>query len=398
MSGEEAVVLDDDPWADIGRQLPADGHPVRRVYAATRIVMRPEYADVPHAPESPGSPDEIASFIDWDETMARRRWLDGLGFGIAEAMDTAQRFSLGWPGASELIRRTGALGLRNGFVAGASADHEPDVRDTAALVRAVIDQCEFIAAAGGVAVILPMAQLVRWRAGPDEYVSVYRDMIDAAPGPLLVHWLGPMFAPELAGYFPQDAFERIMALNPEKVRGAKLSMLDERLEVRLRAGMLQRDQLMFTGDDFHFGALLAGPPPERWTAFDDRPAALGAFSHGLLGVFDAVAQPVALGLRCLAAGRVDDYWRIMRPCEALGQRIFEPPTQRYKTGLAFLAWLNGAQDNPMLANHEERCRGRDHLFDVVRLAAQAGAITSAPGAASRLRQWSDAQPGVTRTP
>jgi len=313
--------------------------------------------------------------------------------GIAEAMDTAQRFNLGWTAARELIERTGRLGLPGGFCAGASTDHLARADTVTAIVDGVVEQIGVIRAAGGVPVILPMPRLCELGLDEDGFCEVYDAIArHAGDGPLVVHWLGPMFLPSLEGYFPGESFLRIMRANPERYRAAKLSMLDHDLEVRLRRDLLERDQIMMTGDDFHFGALIRGegdglPETVRTTEFDGRTVSLGDFSHALLGIFDAIADPAALALRRLAAGDRAGYDRIMAPCEALGQTIFEAPTRFYKTGLAFLAWLNGSQANPMLVNHEERARDVDHLERVVRDAAAAGAITDAATATARLEAW-----------
>ncbi|MCH2160482.1 MAG: dihydrodipicolinate synthase family protein, partial [Phycisphaerales bacterium] len=386
--------LDDAPFADFAEATDATTPLPRVAFAAAHVVMRDTYGNVPHREDAPGSSEDIAAHLDWDATMGIRRKIGGHGLGIAEAMDTAQRFSLGWNGARELIRRTGELDLSAGFCAGAGTDQVSSITDANQLVSAVGEQVEYIRSHGGIPVILPMPWLTRHQAGPEEYVRVYGEIIRHAPEncPLIIHWLGEMFLPELAGYFPEDSFQRIMRIDPGKVRGAKISLLDHDLEVRLRRDLLQRDQIMLTGDDFHFGALIAGEtdglqPAEKTTTLDGRTVALGDFSHALLGILDAIASPAALALRRLAAGDRTGYDAIMAPCEELGRKIFEAPTRHYKTGLAFLAWLNGLQDNPMLVNHEEHARSREHLLDVVECANRAGAILDAPTAADRLAGW-----------
>jgi hypothetical protein len=385
----ESFVLDDDRWGAIAADLPAhDVQPVRLAYAAAHVILKSEYARTGHHPDRPGG-EEIREYIDWEATTAFRRRLARHGFGIAEAMDTAQRFALGWPAARELIERCGRLNLPLGFVAGAGTDHMAQIRGKSDLVDGVVLQCNVIRNAGGIPIILPMPWLSLNRCAPAEYLDVYGAIIRASAGPSLIHWLGPMFLPALEGYFPGDTFEQIMRINPEKVRGAKLSLLDADLEIRLRRSMRERGQIMLTGNDLHFARLIAGDaaPPTCSVMIGKRAAALGNFSHALLGIFDAIAAPAGLALRCLAAGRIDDYHRIMTPCERLGQKLFEAPTQHYKTGLAFLAWLNGHQDNAMLVNHEETCRSREHLLDVIRAANDAGAMTHATTAAQRISSW-----------
>lgn len=385
--------INDDPWRDLRGGVDAGSPLPRLCYAAAHVVMDAGYADADHSSDRPGTAVEIAAHLDWDATMAVRNRIGASGMGIAEAMDTAQRFDLGWEAARQLIERTGELRLPGGFCAGASTDHLTRIETTSDLVDGVVEQIGVIRAAGGVAVVLPMPKLCELGLHEDEFVEVYENIARAAgDGPLIVHWLGPMFLPSLEGYFPGDSFLRIMRANPDRYRAAKLSMLDHALEVRLRRDLLERDQIMLTGDDFHFGGLIAGETRMSTestvtTEFDGRMIELGDFSHALLGIFDAIASPAALALRRLAIDDREGFDEIMAPCELLGQKIFESPTQHYKTGLAFLSWLNGFQPNPMLVNHQEGSRNRDHLLQVVRLANEAGAIADAATASTRLAGW-----------
>ena len=56
--------------------------------------------------------------LDWDATLAYREYLWSLGFGVAEAMDTAQRgMGLDWPLALELIKRSTAAAKARSRVA-----------------------------------------------------------------------------------------------------------------------------------------------------------------------------------------------------------------------------------------------------------------------------------------
>jgi hypothetical protein len=372
--------------------------PARRCYAAAHVVMRAEYATSPHSLASPGAPDELAAAIDWEATAALRRHLDALGFGVAEAMDTAQRFELGWPGAERLIRACGALRLANGFVAGAGCDHLDGAVDRRTLAEGVAWQARFIAEHGGLPILLPIAQLSRGGAGEDEFVELYGAILERVDGPVLMHWLGEVFAPELAGYFPGRSLTRVLEGHASKVRGLKLSLLDAEREVALRRELLERDQILLTGDDWSFGRLIAGgdaaswqlAPVQRTLELDGSPLPVGDFSHALLGVLDAVAAPMAVALGFLAHGDLASYRALAEPCEQLGRHLFEAPTPHYKAGLAFLAWLNGLQPDPMLPNHLERARDRDHYLRAAELASRAGAILDAAGAASRLRDEMDA--------
>ena len=387
------IEIDDARWSELTADIDHRKPLPRLAYAAAHVVMDSSYQRIQHSVDRPGSAEEIAEHVDWDATMQLRTVIGREGFGIAEAMDTAQRFNLGWNAARELIERTGKLGLSAGFCAGASTDHLPQVTTTNDLVHGVTEQIQVIRSAGGVPVILPMPLLCELKLGASAFTDVYGEIIrNAGDGPLVIHWLGPMFLPALEGYFPGDSFQQIMRIDPTRVRAAKLSMLDHALEVELRRDLLERDQIMMTGDDFHFGALIAGESnditsTDRTTELDGRKVDLGDFSHALLGILDAIASPAALAMRHLDNGNRSAYDTIMNPCEKLGQVIFEAPTRHYKTGLAFLAWINGIQDNPMLVNHEESCRTPEHLCRVVRLANDAGAIGNAPLATERLAGW-----------
>ena len=391
------IDLPEDPWADLRVGIDDQSPLPRLCYAATRVVMSNDYAKIDHAPDRRGGGDEIAGNIDWDSTMNLRRRIAATGMGIAEAMDTAQRFDLGWPAARELIERTGGLDLPAGFCAGASVDHLEKAETTVDLVDGVVEQIHVIREAGGVPVVLPMPRLCELGLDEDGFTAVYDDIArHAGDGPLIVHWLGPMFLPALEGYFPGDSFLRIMRANPERYRAAKLSMLDHDLEVRLRRDLLERDQIMMTGDDFHFGRLIAGEPgaePLRTVEFDGHEVPIGDFSHALLGIFDAIAVPAALALRRLAIGDRAAYDRIMVECERLGQAIFEAPTRHYKTGLAFLAWLDGRQSNPMLVNHEERSRPPERLLEYLAIAAAAGTLEDVAGVEQRLARIGDVARG-----
>ncbi|MAF64460.1 MAG: hypothetical protein CMJ84_02210 [Planctomycetes bacterium] len=341
--------------------------PVRRAVAALRVVMRDDADGEGRLP--------AAEAIDWEATAALRRRADGLGFAIAEAMDTAQRFRIGWPAARKLIESTGALALHHGFVAGAGCDQLEGDCDRDRLVAAVVEQARVIQAAGGEVMILSLPWLTRQRADEDAFVETYAAIFESLQGPLYVHWLGEMFLPELEGNFPQASFERVMALAPRKVRGAKLSLLDADRERGLRRTLAANAQVVFTGDDLHFCDLIRGEgPAERTVDIGGRDLGIGPFSHALLGVFDAIAAPASLALRFLDHGDGERYEELMRPCEELGKWLFRAPTMHYKAGLAFLSWLNGLQGNPRLFAGEERGRDREHLMQAALLAARAGCL------------------------
>ncbi|HJO25722.1 MAG TPA: DUF993 family protein [Planctomycetota bacterium] len=365
--------------------------PSRLAYAAAHLVMEDAYGASPHRFDTPGAPHEIVSAIDWEATRRQRLRLSANGFGIAEAMDTAQRFSIGWEGARRLIELCGELELPRGFVAGAGSDCAPEADDAASLAQAVVEEATFIRAAGGIPVILPLPWLTRTGCGPDETVALYRGIVEGYTGPLYIHWLGEMFLPSLAGYFPGDSFSRVMALDREKILGVKFSLLDAERERAIRRELALEGQIVLTGDDLNFSALIAGDgnapndDPRQGTTVPD--PASGQFSHALLGILDAIARPAGLALRFLDHGDRRRLRALMEPCEELARIIFETPTQHYKAGLAFLAWVNGHQANALLANREDLCRDREHYLRVLRAAANCGVIEDATGAAGRIKSW-----------
>ena len=389
--GSGLIVIDDSRFpVDSNRH---DGKPPvrvgRLVYAAAHIVMKDSYQSSFTTDEGGTGTADLWEQIDWDTTMACRRHLAGQGFGIAEAMDTAQRFEVGWQVAHELIRRTSKLNLPLGFVAGASTDHLDAIQSPQDLIDGVVYQISTIQRYGGIPVILPLPWLTINNKGETTYLEIYGEIIRQSQGPIILHWLGEMFLPSLRGYFPGDSFERIMAVDPGKVIGAKISLLDVEREQQLRQRFLRNEQILLTGDDWHFVELIAGnqSAAERWRSIGPTDVALGDFSHALLGIFDGIATPARAALLQLEAGNVDEYFNIMRPCERLSQIIFETPTQHYKTGLAFLSWLNGHQNNRLLPYGAEQHRSSDHLLRVTEAAARACALTDAPLAVDRLNSW-----------
>ena len=354
----------------------------RSAFAAAHVVYRHELPDAALA--SP-APDEVPDLVDWEATLAFRRHLASHGFGIAEAMDTAQRFELGWPAAQRLIRECGQLALEHGFVAGAGVDHlEPREQRESALVDGVLEQAHVIHAAGGVPIVLPLFALPAQRADEESYVRVYGEIARGLPCEALVHWLGEAFAPALAGYFPGASFERVLRAHPDVWRGAKLSLLDAPFEVAKRRALLERDQAVWTGDDLSFGRLIRGgeptepvdeaPPPTKTVRFAGKELLLGDFSHALLGVFDAIAAPFGRALGHLARGEVAAYEERAARCEALGRHLFAPPTSSYKAGLAHLARLAGHQRDGRLLGGLERTRDAAHYALAEELARAAGVL------------------------
>jgi hypothetical protein len=258
-----------------------------------------------------------AGELDREATAAEQRRMAGLGLGIAVGMDRQERASLGWGDLRELVSRTGKLGLPQGFLAGAGCEQVGSAIGIGEQIEGTAEQAGAIEEAGGVPVLLPLAALSRRRAREDEYVEVYRTLLARIGGPVLVDWTGPGERPELLDYFPGKSFERVMALDPTRVRGARFAHSDVVRESRVRRELLARDQLLLSADRAHLAHLLLGanlgtpaarvPEPLRFTELAGRAVALGEFSHALLsGVVDR-AEALAAALERLAAGDLPGY-------------------------------------------------------------------------------------------
>lgn len=356
-----------DPLAQYG-QPSGSAAAVRIALAAVHVTMKESYRSV----TDPGA--DPAPHIDWAQTMEIRRQLDSAGFGIAEAMDTAQRYELGWNVAKRLIEDTGHLELANGFVAGAGIDHLPSPRSVDEISQGWSFQSALIQGAGGMPVLLCIPELISLASSEDEFVRAYAQVISSHPGPLLIHWLGAAFHPGLADYFPGNSFMRIMALDPTKVLGCKLSLLDADFERRTRRALMKTGQIVLTGDDFNYPDLIVGESQDHIgeIEFLGRSYPRGDFSHALLGVFNAISRPASLALAFLRDGNAPKAHAILKSTEPLARMLFEEPTQHYKTGLAHLAWINGRQPNPMLPFHGELSRSAEHLQRVAQAAADCG--------------------------
>lgn len=352
---------------------PAPGPPPRsrRAYAAVHVVADP-LAD--------GDP-VTGSQVDWDATLAYRRHIWSLGLGVADAMDTAQRgMGLGWPAARELIRRTGAEARAVGgdLVCGAGTDQLPPGPATLDRVRAAYaEQLEVVEEAGAGAVLMASRALAAAADGPEDYLKVYEGLLGQVSRPVILHWLGEMFDPALAGYWghgdPDAAADVVVALcsaHADRVDGVKVSLLDEALEVRLRRRMPPGVRV-YTGDDFDYPRLIEG---------DDH-----GHSDALLGILDAVAVPAAAALRALDEHDVAGFRALLAPTVPLARHVFSAPTAHYKTGLVFLAYLNGHQAHFRMIGGLESARTIVHLSQVFRLADGAGLLTDPPAAARRMQ-------------
>ncbi len=323
--------------------------------------------------------ESAGAAIDWDETLAYRRHLWSWGLGVAEAMDTAQRgMGLGWPEARELIARSAAAARESGgrLAAGAGTD-QLGAGDPVSLDRirdAYLEQCAFVEEQDCQPIVMASRALAAAAEGPDDYRRVYGAVLERAGRPVILHWLGEMFDPALAGYWgtadPYEALEVVGALigeHAEKVDGIKLSLLDDALELRLREALPGRVRL-YTGDDFNYPALIA------------------AGSDALLGIFDAIAPAASAALQALDAGDEARFAELLRPTEPLARKLFASPTYHYKTGLVFLAWLNGHQRHFRMIGGQEGARTLVHLAELFRLADAAGLLADPALACERMRR------------
>jgi hypothetical protein len=340
-------------------------------FAAAHVV-----AD-PLADNTPGAP----AHLDWDATLAHRHRLWAHGFGVADAMDTAQRgMGLDWPTTAELIRRSAAEAATVGgrLACGAGTDHAPpDVADLDAVTAAYLEQVEVVAEAGAQVILMASRHLAAVASGPDDYAKVYDRVLTEVDQPVILHWLGAMFDPALAGYWGHDdvgaATEAVLAViadHAAKVDGIKVSLLDADHEIGLRRALPDGVRL-YTGDDFNYPELIAG---------DDH-----GHSDALLGIFDAIAPAASAALVALDRGDRDRYHELMDPTVPLARHLFAEPTWFYKTGITFVAWLAGHQDAFAMVGGLQSGRSLVHLGQALVLADRAGLVPDPDLAAARWR-------------
>ena len=338
-----------------------------------------------HVVADPLSPVDpwVGCALDWDATLAGRRRLWRLGLGVAEAMDTAQRgMGLDWPTSLELIRRSidasrdhpGAL-----LFSGCGTDHlSPGERTTVSdVIAAYEEQAEAIEALGGRLILMASRALAACARSPDQYGLVYDRLLSQVRAPVIVHWLGDMFDPALAGYWGSgdldaatDIAVDVINRNAAKVDGVKVSLLDKDREIAMRR-RLAPGVRMYTGDDFNFAELIAG---------DEH-----GHSDALLGIFDAIAPAASCALAALARGDVATFHDVLAPTVPLSRHVFRAPTRFYKTGVVFMAWLDGQQDHFVMVGGQQSARNVIHLAELFRLADAAGLLRDPELACARMR-------------
>jgi hypothetical protein len=323
--------------------------------------------------------------IDWDKTIAFRRRLLDLGLGIAEAMDTAQRgFGLDWNAALELITRSLEAATpeeRDRIFSGVGTDHlsPEDAHKLDDVVGAYGEQIEAVQRVGGRIILMASRALSRVATNADDYRYVYNKAIAMADKPVILHWLGEMFDPELKGYWGAQEFKETLETalavihdNEAKIDGIKISLLDAQKEVDMRR-RLPSGVKMYTGDDFNYPELIKGDAQ--------------GYSHALLGIFDPIAMAASAALTALARGDTVEYDRLMTPTVPLGRLIFRAPTQFYKTGVVFLAYLNGHQDHFVMLGGAQSMRPLPYFVDVFRLADAADLLENPDQALARMKSF-----------
>jgi len=358
------------------RRFERPAQPFTRIaYAAAHVVADPWSAKEPW----------LDAAVDWDATLAYRRHLWSWGLGVAEAMDTAQRgMGMDWAASLELIRRTldAAKGVPGAVVgSGAGTDHlAPDpALKIERVIAAYEEQCAAVEKLGGRIVLMASRALAACARSPDDYGRVYDRVLSQVKEPVIIHWLGEMFDPALAGYWGNSDHGRAMDVcldvirrNAAKVDGIKVSLLDKDKEIAMRR-RLPPGVRMYTGDDFNFAELIEGDGE--------------GYSDALLGIFDSIAPAASAALSALAAGDRAAYHDLLAPTVPLSRHIFRAPTRFYKTGVVFLAWLNGHQDHFVMVGGQESARSLLHLADLFRLADAAGLLADPALACARMRQF-----------
>lgn len=326
----------------------------------------------------------LTAAIDWDATLAYRRHLWSLGMGVAEAMDTAQRgMGLDWALSLELIRRS--VDAAKDFegdallASGAGTDHLAPTRSLSIddVIAAYDKQCSAVQRAGSRIILMASRALAACAKSPEDYATVYRRVLANVEHPVIIHWLGEMFDPALEGYWGNNdhmvAMETCLAVlheNAAKIDGIKISLLDDQKEIAMRR-RLPDGIRMYTGDDFNYPALIAG---------DD-----AGYSDALLGIFDAIAPAASAALSALARGDKAEFDAILEPTVPLSRHIFQAPTRFYKTGVVFMAYLNGHQSHFTMVGGQESARSTLHLAELFRLADRAGLLDDPEKAAARMR-------------
>ena len=356
-----------------------------RIFAKPSRAFTRKALGAAHVVAAPFSPKDpwLDAAIDWDKTIAYRRHLWSYGLGVAEAMDTSQRgMGLDWPNALELIRRSvsASRDFPGAVVAsGAGTDHLAPSANLRVddVIAAYEEQCSAIEKLGGRLILMASRALVACAKSPEDYGRVYDRILSQVKEPVIIHWLGEMFDPALVGYWGKkdhyaamDVCLEVLKRNAAKVDGIKISLLDKDKEIAMRR-RLPKGVAMYTGDDFNFAELIEGDSQ--------------GYSEALLGIFDSIAPAASAALSALAAGDKAAYHEILAPTVPLSRHIFCAPTRFYKTGVVFMAWLNGHQDHFVMVGGQQSARSILHFAELFRLADAAGLLADPPLACARMK-------------
>lgn len=361
----------------------------RKVYAAAHVVP------LMSADNTPGAPAQL----DWEATLAYRHELWSYGLGVADAMDTAQRgMGLDYAATKELIRRSASEAasvleaktypalegrtVRDLIACGAGTDQvdpavvAPGESGLNEVREAYLEQLQVVQDSGAKVILMASRALAKVAISADDYLKLYTELLTAAEEPVVLHWLGPMFDPALAGYWGSDdvaqatdTFLTLIRQNAAKVDGVKVSLLDAEHEKQLRAELPDGVRL-YTGDDFNYPELIHG---------DEQ-----SYSDALLGIFAAIYPAASTALQAYDAGDAERGRAILDSTRELGKHIFSAPTLYYKTGIAFLSWLNGHQSGFQLVGGLHSGRSLAHLAHTLVLADRAGLLRDPDLAAERM--------------
>jgi hypothetical protein len=297
-------------------------------------------------------------------------------------MDTAQRgMGLEWDCARELIKRSVSAARAYGdatIASGCGTDHLVSASgNTLEDIQSAYElQAEFIQAQGGRLILMASRALAASARSSDDYYRLYERLLAQVDEPVIIHWLGPMFDPALAGYWGHDDLDEAMDVcldvirsHPNKVLGVKVSLLDKHREIVMRR-QLPSGVAMLSGDDFNYPELIEG---------DEQ-----GYSDALLGIFDVIAPAASAALAALTIGQVETYRKILEPTVALSRHIFEAPTRFYKTGVVLMAYLNGLQDHFVMVGGQQSARSVIHLSELFRLADRARLFHDPEDASDRM--------------
>ena len=368
-------------------KLPTGNHAVREpaAFARPKRAFTRKALAAAHVVADPLSAQEpwLEAAIDWDATIAYRRHLWSWGFGVAEAMDTAQRgMGLDWPASLELIKRSveASKSVPGAVVAsGAGTDHlPPGEHSIEKIIAAYEQQCTAIEKLGGRIILMASRALASSATSPDDYDRVYDRILSQVKEPVIIHWLGEMFDPALQGYWGKadhyaamEVCLEVLGRHASRVDGIKISLLDKDKEIAMRR-KLPKGVRMYTGDDFNFAELIEGDAQ--------------GYSDALLGIFDAIAPAASQALSYLSTADKARYHEVLAPTVPLSRHIFCAPTRFYKTGVVFMAWLNGHQEHFVMVGGQQSARNILHLSELFRLADAAGLLSDPPLACARMKQ------------